>query len=339
MSKKKTVLIALGLLAAAGAVAAVSAQGFRGHHGRHMGPGMGPGMDLGEGMGGGWRGRGPLTKDVFDTRTRERFAAIDKNSDGVLDVAEIEAYMTLNMGQRHQRMGHRVGMTPGTMGERMLRRLGADKEGRLTKDAYLAHIKKLFAEMDLNNDSRISDDDLPPMMRGRNVLAGGAAGPGQMRPGQAGPGRMGQGPGGGLFGVLRGADADKDGVVTLAEALAAAEKRFATLDKTKDGVVDKADFEAMRKEMLDYRVKRFVHHFGGDKDNRVTREQFLAKAGERFARLDLNGDGTVARDEMPGRGWRGRHGGPHGSFGGDHPGSGPGQGPGQGPGPRRGSGN
>ena len=91
MSKKK-VLIVAALLVAGGAAIAVSAPGQRlqdrmmdrWHHGG--GPGMGPGLG---GFGGNWRG--DLTREAFDEKVRERFARFDTNSDGVIDIAEIEA--------------------------------------------------------------------------------------------------------------------------------------------------------------------------------------------------------------------------------------------------------
>jgi len=323
MTKKKIALIAAGVLLAAGAAATVAAQGHRRFGHQHMGPGefghFGPGM--GDKMGG-WHGRGPLSKADFDTRVRERFAGIDKNSDNILDAAEIEAALNQRMGERQKR----AGMAPGEMGERMLRRFDGNKDGRVTKDEFLAEVRRNFAEMDLNNDGRITDDDLPPMMRGRGVLAGAGQGP-----------MMGRGPGGlGPMAWLRDADANKDGVITLEEVVAAAEKRFAALDKTKDGVIEKADFDALRKEAVDYRVRRFIHHFGGDKDIRVTREQFVAKTGERFARMDWDNNGVIERSEMPGRrrgpGMR-PDGGERPHFGPGPHGPRPGMGPGQGPGP------
>ena len=87
--------------------------------------------------------------------------------------------------------------------------------------------------------------------------------------------------------------------------MAAADKRFAGLDRNKDGVIDTADRDALRAETVDYRVKRFIHCFGADADGKVTKEQFAAKAKERFARMDLNNDGTIGRDERPGHHWRG----------------------------------
>jgi Ca2+-binding EF-hand superfamily protein len=224
------------------------------------------------------------------------------------------------------------------MGDRLLRMFDADKDGKVTKDEFLAGIRKRFAELDLDNDGRITDADLPPMMRGRNVLAGGATG----SPG----GQIGMG-----FPMLRwltDADSNKDGVITLDEALAAAEKRFVGFDRNKDGVVDKADLDSMRKEMVDYRVKRFIHHFGADKEGKVSREQFTKKAAERFAQLDVDNNGTIDRNELPGRGrWFGRERGPgHGwgrgmqgqdgagpMHGGRMGPMGPGGGAGQGPGP------
>lgn len=345
MSSKKKIAIAAGLLVGLGAIATVAAQSHRGGW-QHGGRGMGPGDQMGQGMGmgmpgdGDMRGRGwfnrSLTKDEHETRTRERFAGLDKNSDGVIDAAEIEASFAERQnrgGWLRQRFG-RGG--PDQMGDRqpgqmLLRRFDANKDGKVTKDEFLAKVKERFAEMDLNNDGKITDDDLPPMMRGRNVLAGGDAGGMGGGMGRGGPG----------MGWLRGADANKDGVITLEEAQAAAAKQFDQFDRTKDGAVDKADFDAMKKEMTDYRVKRFIHAFGADKDGKVTKDQFFAKARERFAAMDRNNDGTISRDEMPGRmGGRGMMGqGRHGNMGGDGM-MGPGQmGPGQmGPGMGRGPG-
>ena len=303
MSRKKVVILVAGALVTLGAIAAVSAQGHRG--GRLGGHDLG--MD--DGAGGGMMGRGGLmqrlrgsiSSDEYDTQTRERFARFDKNSDGVIDAAEIEAALSQNMDRRRGMMrGRAGGQGPG---ERMIAAFDENKDGKVTKDEFQNVIKKRFAEADLNNDGKISDEDLPPMMRGRNALSGGAGRGAGMGLGISGG--IGDGPGGGMMGFLRDADANKDGVITLDEALAAAMKRFDTFDRNKDGVIDKADFDLMRKEMVDYRVKRFIHQFGADKDGKVTREQFNAKARERFARMDRNGDGKISADEMPGRGMMG----------------------------------
>lgn len=290
MTKRKTIVIVAGALLAVGAVAAISAPGDRGHRG-------GDGMFFG-GWGDGFMGgkgrwsRQPMTQDEFDATTRARFARLDKNSDGVIDASEIEAVIARRIERR--------GKGDGRRGQRLMRAFDTDRDGKLTKDEFMTSVRTRFARFDLNNDGRITDDDLPPAMRGRNILAG----EGRAR----GPGRR-------ILRVLRDADANKDGTVTLDEATSTAERRFAGLDRNKDGIVDKADGDVLRAETVDYRVRRFIHNFGADSDGKVTKEQFAAKGRERFARMDLNNDGTISRDERPG--WRrGRGDGPgHGWFG------------------------
>ncbi len=288
---RKAIFIAAGALLAAGAVATVAAQGHRGWQSRH---GEMLGMDMehdGPGRGGRLRGwRGDLTQSEHDTQTRERFARLDRNSDGVIDAAEIEAAIAERMGGWHGRMG-------SGMGERMLRRFDENRDGKVTREEFTNSVRQRFVEMDLNNDGRIDDEDLPPLLRGRGVLGEGR-GPG---------GGVGRGHGGPLMNMLRGADANKDGVITLDEAQSEAAKLFTQFDRNKDNVIDKTDVEALKKEMVDYRVKRFIHHFGADKDGKVTREQFDKMAKERFAMLDLDNDAKISRDEMPGRGRWGSH--------------------------------
>jgi Ca2+-binding EF-hand superfamily protein len=298
MSKRKTVLLVAGALVAVGAVAAISAPRDRGFGG---GDAMMFGWDGDRFMDGGRRGwwRQAMTQDEFDATTRARFARLDKNGDGVIDASEIEAVMTKRF-ERHR------GKHGGRFGQRLMRAFDTDRDGKVTKDEFMATVRSRFAQMDLNNDGRITDEDLPPRLRGRDILAS--------------DGHMGRGPGRRILRLLRDADTNKDGAVTLDEALAAADKRFAGLDRNKDGVIDAADRDALRTETVDYRVKRFIHYFGADADGKVTKEQFAAKAKERFARMDLNNDGTVSRDERPGwhrrhhgerRGWFGRGGRDH----------------------------
>jgi Ca2+-binding EF-hand superfamily protein len=121
-------------------------------------------------------------------------------------------------------------------------------------------------------------------MRGRGVLTGNTDVP------RRGFGRR-------ILRQLREADADKDGVITREEVVAAAERRFAGFDRNKDGKLDAADADTLRQETADYRVQRFFHRFGAGPDGRVTKEQFYAKAKERFARLDRDSDGTISRGE------------------------------------------
>lgn len=289
MSKKK-VLIAAAVLLAGGAAIAVSAPGHRGH-------GMGGGMmdrwmqdDGRQGLGhfGGRFGR-EMTRSAFDEKVRERFARFDLNSDGVVDIAEIEAALAKG--------GHGRGFRE-RRADRTDDAKGASRRDRsVTKSEYLDEVRRRFAQVDLDNDGRITDADLPPTMRGRGVLSGleDQQGPGMMR-GQA------RGP---LLGFLRGAKADKDGAIPLDEVIKVAGERFDRMDRNKDGTLNRADRDVAQKEMTDYRVKRVLHRFGATADGKITREQAFKIAGEMFDRMDRNKDGVISRDERPG-GWN-RH--------------------------------
>jgi Ca2+-binding EF-hand superfamily protein len=302
--RKRPLIIATGVLLAAGVVAAISAPGPRGHRGdgwENRGD-MGDRMEGGRGGIRGWFGPRSITADEYDAKTRERFARLDKNGDGVLDAAEIEAAVKERFGSRRDR---RAGRGDADRAEGFLQRYG-NKDGKVAKDAFLAEAKRRFTQMDLNNDGKITDDDLPPMLRGKGVLK--ADGP-------AGLGRM--GPMSRIIADLRQADSKNEGVITLEAYMAFNTKRFDGLDRNKDGAVDKTDFEAGRKEMSDYMVKRFIHAYGADSAGKVTRDQFYSIAKERFARLDRKGEGkiTFGREDRPDRGgWghrgRGDRGGP-----------------------------
>ena len=302
MSKKRIAIVTASVLVVAGAVAAVSAQGHRG--GWHHGGGHGERMMHGDGdEGHGPRGRfgRALTKDEFDTRMRERFGRLDRNGDNVVDPAEMEAAV-------NERMSHRFGRRDrgeGPMGGRLMRAFDGNRDGKVTVEEARAEFDRRFAEFDLNSDGKIDDADLPPMMRGRGVLEDGSAG-------MSDRGRHGKMRG---LGFLRQADTNKDGVVTREEVRAAAEREHVRLDRNKDGAVDQADREALRKETIDYAVRRMAHRLGAGPDGKLTRDQFQAKAAERFARMDANSDGTISRDERPGgHGWH-RGGGHHHGMG------------------------
>jgi Ca2+-binding EF-hand superfamily protein len=256
-----------------------------------------------------WSG---ITKEDFDARTRERFARLDRNSDGVIDRTELEAgfaALAERMGRGRGAEGAGPGGGPRAGGPRTdgpMHRLDTNRDGKLTRDEMLAGVRKRFAEADLDGDGKITDADLPPLMRGRNAIAEAREGAGSgMGPGRGR--RMGGGGGMGPLGGFAGADTNKDNVITLEEAIAHATRRFDLFDRNKDGVIDQADRDGLRKEMTDYRIQRFMHQFGA-KDGKITREQFFARAAQRFAEMDANNDGRITRDDAPGRrgGWRQR---------------------------------
>jgi Ca2+-binding EF-hand superfamily protein len=157
------------------------------------------------------------------------------------------------------------------------------------------------------------------------------------------------------------ADADGDKIVTKAEAVAAADARFAKMDANADGVLNEADKAAkikvhfaemdtdrngaineaefvaaheMRAEKREDRrekrmgqgghggkMGRHGRHHGGMKmlamadtngDKAVSQAEFRAVAEARFAKADVNNDGTISAEER--RAQRGKwrnHGGAH----------------------------
>lgn len=118
-----------------------------------MGPGGEPGQGGGPGMHDGMgRGRGG---GIMGGRGARMFDRYDVNGDGVLDANEIA---------QHQQKA----VTEGV--KRMTARLDLGADGKLTRDAFLAKAKARFADLDLDSDGRITDADLPPMMRGRGIL-------------------------------------------------------------------------------------------------------------------------------------------------------------------------
>ncbi len=316
MSKKYWVVGGIAVAAVAATALVANAHRGRMHDGYGSGwSGGGHMFGEHEGRGHGWRGRWrrSVSKEDYDARTRSRFAKWDANGDGVVDAEEAQARI-------ERRMEGRMGRRGGRRMERMLRRFDADRDGKVTKAEAEAHVSEMFAKADLDGDGAITDADLPPMMRDRNVLSG---------EGQFGRHGMGRGHGrygrrhGGRHGAKRmmhfiiGANANKDGEVTIQEVQDHAAASFKRFDRNADGVIDEADREAFMKEMTDYRVRRFMHRFGAGQDGKLTLEQFRAERDKRFARMDLDGDGTLSRDERGGgRGWhrggRQHRGGPHG---------------------------
>jgi Ca2+-binding EF-hand superfamily protein len=291
LSMGKAIWITGGIVAATVGLTAIVAQAERGdYEGRGYDRDRGGFSDY-EGRRGGWRGRWrrEMTKADFDAKTRSKFARLDTNGDGVVDKAEVEARVS-------DRMARRMRGKRGIWMARRFRRFDADGDGKITKAEIEALISKRFARMDLDGDGKITDADLPPMMRDRNILSGeGQFGRGHRH------GRRGHRRGRRMMRHLIGADANKDGAVTLQELQDRAGKRFARFDRNNDGVIDNADRDALRAEIKDYRVKRFFHRHEVA-DEKLTIQQFTKRRDERFARWDRDGDGIIERRRHRG-GW------------------------------------
>jgi Ca2+-binding EF-hand superfamily protein len=96
--------------------------------------------------------RGADTQTLEDVlaRAERRFAAMDTNSDGTVLKNEIDAAAA-------ERQAHRV--------KREMHRFDANRDGKITQDEYMMSAKRRFSALDLDDDGRISADDMSPSVR------------------------------------------------------------------------------------------------------------------------------------------------------------------------------
>ena len=111
------------------------------------------------GHGGHWMARadvngdGAITIEEVEAMRAKRFAKFDLNSDGVVDKAEIEA----RIRKRIERMA-----------TRLTRRFDKNRDGRITKEEFNARAVERFSWNDLNDDGKLSGDELPRKMHRRS---------------------------------------------------------------------------------------------------------------------------------------------------------------------------
>jgi Ca2+-binding EF-hand superfamily protein len=264
MSTKKVLLVA-GALVAVGTVAALAAvPHLRGHR---------MGFEDGH-RGGGARFAerlkemdankdGVITLDEFLGRRDAGFARLDKTGDGLVDASDLAA-------RAQEGTEYRV--------KRFLKMFDANRDGKVTKEEFGQRAKDRFAMRDLNSDGEIGLDDLPPGMRDR---AGRRA---------------------------EGAKEGKDGAevkeprrFTLDRLLGRTDRRFTSMDKNGDGVVDAKDIETAAGERVDFATKRFMKRFDANGDGKVSKDEFERFAKERFTMLDLDDDGKITEADLPPR--------------------------------------
>jgi len=141
--------------------------------------------------------------------------------------------------------------------------LDANKDGVIDRSEAAAHprLAGRFDQLDRNKDGKLQRDELPRMKHGRH---GGRGGHGGFGFGFAGP----------------DVDADKDGRISKAEALAAATARFERMDANKDGFIDQADREAWAKQRREARFKAV----DTDGDGKLSQAELDAAKARRGAR-------------------------------------------------------
>ncbi len=156
----------------------------------------------------------PMTRADVEARAKARFAQMDANKDGAVTQAEIADTRTEHMSK---------------MQGEMFTKMDADKNGSISR-----------AEFDAHHQNMTSGVMAPPPMAGHGGMKRK-----HMGHGEGGKGRMGRMEDR-LFGM---ADANKDGIVTEAEATQAALARFDKVDTDKDGSINDAERKAAREMM------------------------------------------------------------------------------------------
>ena len=102
------------------------------------------------------------------------------------------------------------------------------------------------------------------------------------------------------MGMMRMADANGDGVVTRDEWIAAADARFARMDRNGDGSIEAGERPGHRGGAPAMDTSATSPDAGDHKGphRAMTREQYRATAMRRFDRLDTNHDGRIDQTEM-----------------------------------------
>lgn len=157
----------------------------------------------------------PETRDGVVAMVREHFTQMDTNRDGYLTRDEMRG---MHSERRAKRMAMR-GKTARTPGA------GA------------------FERLDTNRDNMISREEFDSMRTMRQAHRGERAGKRGQHMAMRGHGMM-----------MRRADADKDGRVTLAEAQAAAMRHFDMVDVNRDGRITTEERQQMRQHRMQQRA-------------------------------------------------------------------------------------
>ncbi len=191
------------------------------------------------------------TRDQAVAKVREQFTRMDANRDGFVAGDEMQSMRGQNRGERQ--MGERqMGERRGRGGDRMAMRDGP-------RDPAAA-----FDRLDANRDGSLSREEFGrarEIREERRIVINGA--PGTAMQGERGGKRLGakrmgaKGMGGRMAGgMMRMADLDRDGRVSLQEATTSALQRFDRVDANRDGRITPDERKQQREQRKAMRGNR-----------------------------------------------------------------------------------
>lgn len=186
-----------------------------------------------------------------------------------------------------------------------IERLDADKDGKVSLDEFKTNVSAAFGTFDADGNGEVTKDEIKARRdafrdarkavreaadadrdKAREALR--AAGPYSM----PGAGRM-----------FDRADADKNGSLSEAEVLAAAERIFERRDSNKDGALDTADARPGKGKGHhgkggEQRAERMLKRLDANGDGKVSQDEMLARASQTFERFDADKNGEVTKAEV-----------------------------------------
>jgi Ca2+-binding EF-hand superfamily protein len=160
-------------------------------------------------------GNGYITRDEFLAAANKRFTRLDKDGNGKLTLDELAA------GRGHGRRAAMAGKR-AEFAQKRFDKLDTNHDGVVTKEEYLAAATAMYGEFDAQHNGKVTAREIAASPRAQERVA-----------------RVTQR-------IVKHLDTNGDGVVSQAEYLAAAQKRFTRLDKNGDGFIDSDELPARR---------------------------------------------------------------------------------------------
>ncbi|WP_421592237.1 EF-hand domain-containing protein [Shinella sp. M27] len=219
----------------------------------------------------------------------------------LLSGAAAPAFAAKGEGKHHQR--HAA----------MIERLDTNKDGKVSSDEFKANATAAFKTFDADGNGQVTKDEIKARhaaFKAARKAVHDAADTDKDKARQAlhaaGPFML---PGAGK--MFDRADTDKNGSLSQAEVLAAADTIFARRDGNKDGALDTADAGSMKGKGHhgkghhgkggEERAERMLKRLDTDGDGKVSQTEMLAQATKTFERFDADKNGEVSKAEVDAR--------------------------------------